>query len=111
MFRRFAWISVFGWFWLSLNICLRADEPVAARKPSNKTEVKKGTEFVRIVRDAEGESLSMDTAIVRYVKKQDGKPIWSVDLIGAVHVGDKEYYAKLNKEFKQYDALLYELVA
>jgi hypothetical protein len=34
-----------------------------------------------------------------------------VDLIGAVHVGDKSYYDELNKLFESYDVLLYELVA
>jgi hypothetical protein len=34
-----------------------------------------------------------------------------VDLIGAVHVGDVDYYQTLNRHFEQYDALLYELVA
>ena len=34
-----------------------------------------------------------------------------VDLIGAVHIGDVAYYSLLNDRFKQYDALLYELVA
>ena len=31
--------------------------------------------------------------------------------MGAIHVGDKRYYDELNAHFKQYDALLYELVA
>lgn len=111
MFRRFAWLPVFSWVWLSFNVCVQADEPVAAKKPISKTEIKRETEFVRVVRNADSEPLSMDTAVVRYIKKKDGKPVWTVDLVGAVHVGDKEYYAKLNQEFKQYDALLYELVA
>ena len=34
-----------------------------------------------------------------------------VDLVGAVHVGEKSYYAALNECFKKYDAVLYELVA
>jgi hypothetical protein len=34
-----------------------------------------------------------------------------VDLVAAVHVGEASYYRKLNKIFKDYDALLYELVA
>lgn len=34
-----------------------------------------------------------------------------VDLISAVHVGDKSYYESLNSLFKNYDAVLYELVA
>jgi hypothetical protein len=34
-----------------------------------------------------------------------------VDLIGAVHVADADYYAELERAFATYDALLYELVA
>jgi hypothetical protein len=40
-----------------------------------------------------------------------GRPALSVDLIGAVHIGDKTYYESLNKAFAKYDAMLYELVA
>jgi len=39
------------------------------------------------------------------------KPALTVDLIGAVHIGDKTYYESLNKAFAGYDAMLYELVA
>ena len=57
----------------------------------------------------------MQTAIVRYAQPpQSGTKLQStvtVDLIGAVHVGDAAYYRQLNTRFKQYDALLYELVA
>lgn len=35
----------------------------------------------------------------------------TIDLIGVVHIGEKEYYTALDESFKQYDALLYELVA
>ena len=34
-----------------------------------------------------------------------------VDLVGAIHIGDRTYYQKLNKLFGQYDAVLFELVA
>ena len=34
-----------------------------------------------------------------------------VDLVGAIHIGDRAYYQKLNKLFGQYDAVLFELVA
>ena len=33
------------------------------------------------------------------------------DSIGAVHIADKSYYEELNKRFKEYDVVLYELVA
>ena len=39
-----------------------------------------------------------------------GPPV-TVDLIGAVHIGDVAYYAAAQRRFEQYDALLYELVA
>jgi len=32
-------------------------------------------------------------------------------LIGAIHIGDKAYFQKLDNSFKKYDALLYEMVA
>ena len=61
--------------------------------------------------DGNGDVLGMQTAIVRYTGKgPNGKPV-TVDLIGAVHIADPAYYKQLNKQFKQYDALLYELVA
>lgn len=34
----------------------------------------------------------------------------TVDLIGAVHIGDKEYFQGLNKEFTNYQVLLFEMV-
>jgi hypothetical protein len=57
----------------------------------------------------------MQTAVVRYANAppKNGpkqKPV-TVDLVGAVHIGDIAYYRKLNDLFRQYDALLYELVA
>ena len=33
-----------------------------------------------------------------------------IDLVSAVHVGSPAYYAGLNKKFKQYDSVLYELI-
>jgi hypothetical protein len=73
-----------------------------------------GKDWVRMKYDSDGEPIAMQTAIVHYVPaKSNGKPgsNVSVDLIGAVHIGDIAYYRKLNRQFSQYDALLYELVA
>jgi hypothetical protein len=52
--------------------------------------------------------VSYDTAIAQFA---DAKNNVQVDLIGAIHIGDKEYYLELNEIFKRYDAVLYELVA
>lgn len=74
-----------------------------------------GEKWVRLLRDKNGEPLAMQTAVVRYSAREQGaesdqKPV-TVDLIGAIHVGDRKYYEGLNKRFEEYDALLYELVA
>ena len=66
-------------------------------------------DFMRVTKE-EGKKLptSFDTAIMKFV---DEKNNTEVHLIGAVHIGDKEYYLELNEIFKRYDAVLYELVA
>ena len=75
-------------------------------------DAKKGyvlTDFMRVTKP-EGKRLpvSYDTAIAHFT---DAKNNVEVALIGAVHIGDKEYYVELNEMFKKYDAVLYELVA
>jgi DnaJ-domain-containing protein 1 len=65
--------------------------------------------YIRVSKP-EGKRLpvSYDTAIVKFSDEQNNV---HVDLIGAIHIGDKEYYLELNEIFKRYDAVLYELVA
>jgi hypothetical protein len=67
------------------------------------------SDFMRVTKkEGKRQPVSFDTAIVRFADKK--KKI-EVDLIAAVHIGDKEYYEELNKIFERYDAVLYELVA
>jgi hypothetical protein len=71
-------------------------------------------EFLRLSRDEQGEPVSLDTSIVRYREaepRRDGRPPLEVDLVGAVHLGSKAYYETLDRLFRDYDAVLYELVA
>ncbi|MFQ5734904.1 MAG: hypothetical protein ACE5KM_23460 [Planctomycetaceae bacterium] len=68
------------------------------------------TRFLRVLRNAKKQPKSLETAIVKYVPA-NGKKTLEVALIGAVHVGDKAYYQKLNTAFETYDVVLYELVA
>jgi hypothetical protein len=93
---------------------LWAEEPAVPKKDASKKEASKkealASKFLRLSRDKEGELVSMDTAIVRYQPREEGNGP-TVDLIGVVHFGEKDYYESLNKQFEQYDALLYELVA
>jgi len=91
---------------LALVSPLRADTPNG--KP---TDAKKAvSKFIRLQRNDQKQPTSLETAIVRYVPAS-GEGGLTVDLIAAVHVGDKGYYEKLNKQMEQYDVLLYELVA
>jgi hypothetical protein len=71
-------------------------------------------QYIRIMRDDRNVVTSLETAVVRFRQpvlknKPKAKPV-TVDLIGAVHIGDKEYYEKLNGLFSQYEVVLYELV-
>lgn len=76
-----------------------------------------GQDWVRVEYDDDGKPVGMQTAIVRYKTSPNGNGNGNidksveVDLIGAVHIGDVAYYQKLNRLFKDYDVLLYELVA
>jgi len=66
-------------------------------------------DFMKVTKqEGKKQPISYDTAIMKFI---DGKNSAEVDLIGAVHVGDKEYYTELNEIFQRYDAVLYELVA
>lgn len=77
---------------------------------ADKPEAKKPAfgPFLRVQVDAQDQPLALQTAVVRYVSAEGDV---AVDLIGAVHVGDRAYYQKLNQLMEQYDVLLYELVA
>ena len=74
-------------------------------KPEATEEVDAHARFLRFESDPAGGG-TLQTSIVRYAN-DDGA---TVDLIGAVHVGDRAYYDLLNERFKNYDALLYEMV-
>ena len=82
-------------------------------------EVKPASElpkkFIRMTMNPERQRIpqSLDTSIIRFVPTDEklAKAGVTVDLIGAIHIGDQAYFQKLDKSFKQYDALLYEMVA
>lgn len=65
------------------------------------------SEVVRLLRDSAGVVQALETPIL-HLENKDGV---KVDLIGAVHVADPEYYEQLEELFKSYDVLLYELIA
>ena len=111
-------------FVLQAFLAVAISTAARAEEVAIKTEPALGTEWVRLKVDDRGEPLALEVAIVRYVPATMAKQFATrlpegklpnarefVDLIGAVHVGDLAYYSQLNRWFKQYQALLYELVA
>ncbi len=89
--------------YLASTHLLAAEPEKAADAPSDK--------FIRILRNDEGRPLALQTPVVHFVPEDaDAKPV-VVDLVGAVHVGERSYYDALNDLFEQYDVVLYELVA
>lgn len=66
--------------------------------------------FARVATDSNDEPSALQLAIVTY-EPENGEGRYSVDLVSAIHIGEKEYYAELNDKFMDYDTLLYELVA
>lgn len=80
-----------------------AEREVSLDEPSGK--------YIRLLRDGEQRPIEMQTAVVRFVAPDAEREGLSVDLIAAVHIGEKSYYEALNEQFKKYDAMLYELVA
>jgi len=95
--------------WLSLLL-------IASGISSASAAEEESGRFVRVRRDDRGGVIAMETSIVRFVIPGDGtndkrsKPV-IIDLVGAIHIGDRSYYDDLNKELDKYDVVLYELVA
>ena len=91
------------------------DKPAAAKTAADEEAADDAPRYIRVRRNDAGQSLAMETAIIRFVpdseKSDAARAGVTVDLIGAVHVGDKTYYDELNKLFDEYDVVLYELVA
>lgn len=94
----------------------KTPEKPAAEKKADKDEKAAASDkiadrFMRVRRSDKGTPLAMETVVSSYVSANESKPGVVVDLIGAVHVGEREYYDDLNKLFDGYDVVLYELVA
>ena len=63
------------------------------------------------MRDKNHAPLALETAIVRCAPADTNRRLPTVDLVAAVHIAEKSYYERLNREFRGYDVVLYELVA
>src|SRR2546430_236919 len=67
-------------------------------------------DFIRIERNENRDPAALQTAIAKYVPAAGQQGV-EIDLVAVVHIGERAYYERMNKEFEKYDAVLYELVA
>jgi hypothetical protein len=123
--HRNARVGFLATFFLMLSsVCVIAQDKSPVQKKSSVKELSSAQEkeksektiaatsrYLRIERDAKNEPVAMQTSIVRMTINEGPYKGAVVDLIGAVHIAHKEYFQELNKKFKEYDVVLYELVA
>lgn len=67
--------------------------------------------FVRLRTGENKGPVALETAITSFASTGNQYRGVRVDLVGAIHIADKAYYEELNRRFRGYDAVLYELVA
>jgi hypothetical protein len=109
-----AWVAA---AWLVWTGASRGEDPapvkVSESKPDASTKESKADEprFIRVRRNDKKQPVAMETSVVRYAPVGADREGVTVDLIGAIHIGDKSYYDELNKLFQTYEVVLYELVA
>jgi hypothetical protein len=93
-----------GIFLLFLGCLIVCDSATAAEKEDSKK-----LSFIRIENDSKDRPNAIQLAVVRF-GPESGKASPVVDLVSAVHIGEAEYYKKLNRRFTDYDSVLFELV-
>ena len=99
---------------LSTILCLLMSValPLSAAEQTASSESLEPPLFLRLHEDKAGGPIALETAIVRYGPKGNTTDHTThVDLVAAVHIGEKEYFSTLNQLFRTYDVVLYELVA
>jgi len=85
--------------------------PAEAAQPTAKESEGSNPQFLRLLRDDDQVPLALQAAVVRHVPRDRDETAPVVDLVSAVHVAEKGYYKQLNREFADYDVVLYEMVA
>ncbi len=86
----------------------KADQEAAAQTPAAEMDEL----YIRVAKTDEGKPKALQTAIVRYRGRPGSEYAEKiVDLVGVVHIGQREYYVDLNSRLARYDRVLYELVA
>ena len=94
---------------ISESVLSQQDNAGAAEETKRESPEKRV--YIRLHESEEGAPLALQTNIVSFKGTKGPYKKVTVDLIGAIHVGDKSYYETLNTRFTKYEAVLYELVA
>lgn len=120
-------LAVFTFGTTACSLSVATQESETSQQPSGKpdTAVREGAnaesttsddkaeetkpEYVRIRRNEKNLAVALETSVVSFADSQKF-PGAKVDLIGAIHLGEAEYYSQLNHLFSEYDVLLFEAV-
>lgn len=78
-------------------------------KPDSAEQEADSLEYVRIKRNERRLAVALQTSIIRFADSPK-YPGTTVDLIGAIHLGETSYYEELNQKFKDYEVVLFEAV-
>lgn len=86
-----------------------SEETTSETASDSDTDNTSQLEYVRVRRNDRRLAVALETSVVTMTSSKQ-YPDATVDLIGAIHLGETEYYTELNKLFEKYDALLFEAV-
>lgn len=116
--KHFPWKWVAFLFFAASAAGQEASQKAEPNKSDDKTESKSESKpkadrpadlFIRIRRDEKKRPQALETSVLR-MEKSPKFPGATVDLIGALHIGELSYYNALNSKFREYNAVLYEVV-
>ena len=107
----FSLLAAMGWSSTGFAQDRKSDAKAEAKSDSQDDPKKDSEHFMRIRKDSKGRPVALETSVTRYELLNDKGDRITVDLIGAVHIGEESYFKSLNKRFEQYESMLYELVA
>lgn len=103
-----AFLSLFASTWLPHGLAQDAHTATTHSSGSRAPGAADMGEYLRIRRDGDGHPAALQTSLTRY---RDPKTGLMVDLVGVVHIGESEYFRRLDQQLALYDVVLYELVA
>lgn len=94
----------------NVTVAQQQEKSSKKQQAADKSEKQKPEhEYVRIRKNDKNLAVALETSVITF-EGSSTYPKAQVDLIGAIHLGEPEYYKQLNELFKKYDVLLFEAV-